>query len=89
MGMTVQELISELQSCNPDAQVFLAHQPHWPLQAPVGLLVNGADLNAELDASDGSEYDEDIASRVYLGEGEGYDSSGYLPGVVAVELGWK
>ena len=37
--MTVGELIERLESCDPDAEVLMAHQPSWPLQFTVAGVV--------------------------------------------------
>ena len=71
--MTVEELITLLEDCDPQAEVRLAHQPSWPLAFQLrGVAV-----------PDEAEYegdDEDAPNRVvWLVEGDHPDGSPYAP----------
>ena len=37
--MNVRELIEELESMDPNAEVKIAHQPSWPLECSIGQVV--------------------------------------------------
>jgi hypothetical protein len=43
-NLTVVELITLLEDCDPDAQVRLAHQPAWPLQFTLAGIATTDDL---------------------------------------------
>ena len=42
--MIVRDLISLLQACDPDAEIRIAHQPHWPFSYSVSAVVSDADI---------------------------------------------
>jgi hypothetical protein len=71
--VTVTDLIQHLESCDPDAEVRLAHQPAWPL----GYAIDPTTPTVEVDLDGGPV--------VYLAEGA---QLGYLPHTVRQQLGW-
>jgi hypothetical protein len=72
--MTVEQLLEELEGCDPDAEVRIAQQPAWPFE--YALDHNQAVVTVELDPGQ---------PVVYLVEGQ---QLGYLPGQAADQLGW-
>lgn len=42
--MIVRDLISLLHSCDPGAEIRIAHQPHWPFSYTVSTVVSDADI---------------------------------------------
>ncbi|MGH2716015.1 MAG: hypothetical protein ACRDM7_19460 [Thermoleophilaceae bacterium] len=62
--MTVQDLIDELQGCDPDAEVRFLAQPSWPFEYTIAAVVEATDQPADL-----SGYRETPAPRVLLVEG--------------------
>lgn len=79
--MTVGELREALEGLEDDVEVRLAMQPRWAFEYTVERVaaVEVADRN------DNSEEEPPKRMTVYLAEGR---QIGYLPGVVAEELGW-
>ena len=78
--MKVAELMEALAELPPDAEVRVAEQPSCPMEYGIcePVLVEVVPV---------ARYNDDIAGPVvYLPEAE---HVGYLPGVVAVELGWR
>ena len=55
--VTVTDLIQELESCDPDAEVRLAQQPTWPFE----YAIDPTNLAVQVEVDDGPV--------VYLGEG--------------------
>lgn len=76
--MTVIELIEMLNDMPEDAEVRMASQPSWPMQATLEYPVLVRDC--EVEGPFGT------AEVVYLGEGR---PLGYLPRPAATELGWR
>ncbi len=72
--LTVEELMEELEGCDPDAEVRIAQQPAWPFE--YALDPAQAVVAVDLD---------DRQPVVYLVEGQ---QLGYLPGQAADQLGW-
>jgi len=72
--LTVEELMEELEGCDPDAEVRIAQQPAWPFE--YALDPAHAVVAVDLD---------DRQPVVYLVEGQ---QLGYLPGQAADQLGW-
>lgn len=69
--MTVQELIDILSDLNPDAQVEMMHQPHYPLRSSIAMVTTNIDVSMadeDVEEPDGNanEGDETV---VYLLEG--------------------
>ena len=95
--MTVEELIDELRQYEPETEVRLAQQPHWPFEYAMGRVVEvKLATDRDLDALEDTECPEaerraaqeriDGAPRVvYLAEAE---QLGYLPTAAGAELGW-
>ena len=95
--MTVEELIDELRQYEPETEVRLAQQPHWPFEYALGRMVEvKLATDRDLDALDDPDCPEearweaqeriDGAPRVvYLAEAE---QLGYLPSAASAELGW-
>jgi hypothetical protein len=71
--VTVTDLIQQLEGCDPDAEVRLAHQPTWPFEYAID--PGNAAVEVELDGG----------PVVYLGEGA---QLGYLPQPARQQLGW-
>jgi hypothetical protein len=71
--VTVTDLMKELEGCDPDAEVRLAHQPTWPFEYAID--PTNPVVEVELDGT----------PVVYLGEGA---QLGYLPDAVRHQLGW-
>jgi hypothetical protein len=97
--MTVEELRSELENLDPEAEVRLAQQPSWPFEYSIGqirevALVDDADLEAfdsfgDLSTEERAELNRRAESArrvVYIGEGR---QLAYLPGAASRELGWR
>lgn len=102
--MTLSELIQMLQDIQVDGvdpEVRLATQPSWPFEHSISNVVEIADpesedlveLQNELSETEDEDAAREIMERsrqngpvVYLAEGQ---QIGYLPGVVASELGWR
>jgi hypothetical protein len=61
--MTVQELIDELECCDPEAEVRFP-QPSWPFEYTIAAVVEATDQPEDL-----SSYRETPARRVLLVEG--------------------
>ena len=80
--MNVQELIDQLQDMDPDAEVRLATQPSYPLQAKVSTV---AEVFLDSDADEGIE---EPRTAVYLSEGGEPEDGPYLNAEAAAELGW-
>jgi hypothetical protein len=72
--MTVEQLLEELEGCDPDAEVRIAQQPAWPFE----YALDTAQAVVTVDLDDGQPV-------VYLVEGQ---QLGYLPGQAADQLGW-
>ena len=87
--MNVQELIDQLQDMDPDAEVRLATQPSYPLQAKVSTV---AEVVLEPEDEDFDEAATDLGSpvrmAVYLSEGGEPEDGPYLNSEAAAELGW-
>ena len=62
--MTVQELIDELERCDPDTEVRFLAQPSWPFEYTIAGVVEATDRPPDL-----SGYRETPAPRVLLVEG--------------------
>ncbi len=62
--MTVQELIDELERCDPEAEVRFLAQPAWPFEYTIAAVAEANDQPADL-----SGYRETPAPRVLLVEG--------------------
>ncbi len=62
--MTVQELIDELECCEPEAEVRFLAQPSWPFEYTIAAVTETADQPPDL-----SGYRETPAPRVLLVEG--------------------
>lgn len=85
--MTVQDLIDQLEDCDPNAEVRLAIQPSWPFEHSVRdvVEVDLTDKDADED-EEVSDYENTGERVVYIGEGR---QIGYLPGVARDHLGWR
>ena len=81
--MTVQELISELEQMNPEAEVFIASQPEWPFEYDVEQVkeIHRDDCDPDEPMPMGDEQE----SIVYIAEGE---QLAYLNTSVAANIGW-
>ncbi len=53
-NLTVADLLSQLEDCDPDAEVRLAHQPEWPLQFTLDGIATEQDLDEESRPDHGS-----------------------------------
>lgn len=42
--MIVRDLINLLQECDPNAEIRIAHQPHWPFSYKVSAVVSDGDI---------------------------------------------
>lgn len=62
--MTVQELIDELESFDPDTEMRFLAQPSWPFEYTIAAVVEASDTPADL-----SGYHETPSPRVLLVEG--------------------
>jgi hypothetical protein len=62
--MTVQELIGELECCDPEAEVRFLAQPSWPFEYTIAAVVEATDQQPDL-----SGYRETPTPRVLLVEG--------------------
>jgi hypothetical protein len=62
--MTVAELIERLQEMNPEAEVHVMLQQHWPMESTLLGVCEGEDL---LEEHDDADADHDV---VFLVEGE-------------------
>jgi hypothetical protein len=71
--VTGTDLIQELEACDPDAEVRLAHQPGWPFEYAID--PGTAAVKVDLDRT----------SLVDLAHGA---QLGYLPEPVRHQLGW-
>jgi hypothetical protein len=76
--MTVQELMRELEGCEPDAEVRIAQQPSWPFEYSISQVVEAKPV----DESD----DDDSDPVVYIAEGM---QLAYLPAEASMVLGWR
>ena len=79
--MTVQELIMLLEDCDPEAEVRLAHQAHYPLAFHAqGIAVPVEDGEAGLDDYDDDNAEEDAQPEnvVWILEGSHPDQP-YAP----------
>lgn len=74
--MTVEDLIYELESLNPETEVRFASQPNWPFEYSITEVVV---------CSDGGRNGKEEKEVAYLAEGR---QIGYLPGTAKDELGW-
>jgi hypothetical protein len=86
--MTVSELIDLLSDYPENAEVRLAHQPHWPFEYSVQA-VAGAEEMWELEAWNGvagDEAEDEAPNIVYIAEGT---QLGYLPGFARAVWGIK
>jgi hypothetical protein len=63
--MTVQDLIDELESCDPEAEVRFLAQPSWPFEYAIAAVVEATDQPPDL-----SGYRETPTPRVLLVEGQ-------------------
>jgi len=97
--MRVRDLIDQLKSMNPDAEVRLAIQPSWPFEHSLSReLIEIAETECEGCDGSGRGYEGDSCHScngtgkteaepiVYLAEG---NQIGYLPGLVSRGLGWR
>jgi hypothetical protein len=73
--LTVSRLIEELEDLDPDAEVRLATQPHWPFE-----------WHLSTEPGPAIQLTVDDQPVVYLVEGE---QLGYLPDITCRELGWR
>jgi hypothetical protein len=62
--MTVQELIDELEGCDPEAEVRFLAQPSWPFEYTIAAAVEATDQRPDL-----SGYRQTPAPRVLLVDG--------------------
>ena len=76
--MTVSELMSLLEDCDPDATVRIMMQESWPFENAITGLASGAEINESDDDDDEDADDEDVEDDqvVYIVEGTqlGYGS---------------
>lgn len=81
--MTVQELITELEQMNPDAEVRIASQPEWPFEYDVEQIreISRDDCNPD----EPMPMADDEPSVVYIAEGR---QLAYLNTSVAANIGW-
>ena len=96
--MTVEELIEELHQYEPETEVRLAQQPHWPFEYAIGRVAEvklAADRDLETIEDRECPEEERWAAQeridgaprvVYLAEAE---QLGYLPAAASAELGWR
>lgn len=79
--MTVGELKQRLEFIDDDAEVRIAYQESWPLQATVRGLTEGDELQADPDMDDEErdEVEAKLADVVWLVEGMQCDDSPYAP----------
>jgi hypothetical protein len=76
--MTVQDLITELEQRDPDAEVRIAIQPSYPLQSTVRGVVAAEDLLDDLDDHMGEHND----GVVWIVEGSQHYHAPYAPSAV-------
>jgi hypothetical protein len=83
--MTVEELITLLEDCDPEAEVRLAHQPTWPLAFELRGVAVPDDAGRE-----GDEDDAPARGVVWLVEGGHPDDSPYAPSYLwdIARVGW-
>ena len=65
--MTVRELMERLEDMNPDAEVHLMYQRHYPLESTLLGVCESSDLLDDEDADEDDEGNDDV---VFLVEGE-------------------
>jgi hypothetical protein len=68
--MTVSELIERLEEMNPDAEVRLMTQRHYPLEARLYGVCESAELRGGEDGEDDDGDDGETEPVVYLVEGD-------------------
>ena len=68
--MTVSELMEHLEEMNPDAEVRLMTQRHYPLEARLYGVCESAELRSREDGEDDDDDDGEIEPVVYLVEGD-------------------
>lgn len=90
--MNVRELIEALQErvengdVDEDAEVLLAHQPHWPLAETLAGVVASAELGDEESEEEGLDATERV---LWLAAGgHPYDRSPYAPRAVFQVEAW-
>ena len=83
--MIVQDLIDELESMDPEAEVRFASQPNWPMEYSIDCVLESSECCLDDDDDEEKEID-DSTNAVYLAEKE---QIGYLPSNVSRELGWR
>jgi len=66
--MTVSELMARLEDLNPDAEVRLMIQRHYPMESRVYGICDGQELKGEEDDDDEPD-DEESEAVVYIMEG--------------------
>ncbi|MGF6607074.1 hypothetical protein OKW45_001974 [Paraburkholderia sp. WSM4175] len=87
--MKVAELIKLLEGLPEDADIRIAQQPNWPFEYGIAdAVLVGPDARPPGYEPDPDEYEDEQPDEnvVYLVEGA---QLGYLPGVVAREIGWR
>lgn len=72
--MRVNELIERLEDADPDAEVRIVHQPHYPLQSSVRGVATAEEI-----AEYGDGDDEYEASIVWVVEGSQISETPYGP----------
>ena len=86
--MNIRDLKNIIEDLDDDLEVRFASQPSWPFEYSI-YDAYVIDLNVEYDSED-DEYleneDDEPKDILYLVEG---NQIGYLPGIVAREIGWK
>ena len=86
--MNIRDLKNIIEDLDDDMEVRFASQPSWPFEYSI-YDAYVIDLNVEYDPED-DEYleneDDEPKDILYLVEGS---QIGYLPGIVAREIGWK
>ncbi len=62
--MTVEQLISELQNYEPDAEVRLAFQPSWPFEHSISEVTDGVASEPEVLQDDDGWYVEEDGEQI-------------------------
>lgn len=105
MTMTVRDLKSLLEGVDEDAEVRIAHQPHWPFEYSIRQVVavgtndedieeiedhlGSGELTAEEKEEARSEMDRLAQNNVQIVYIGEGSQIGYLPGAACEALGWR